>query len=149
MVRKSLAKLLSVSAFMLVSTFALQAHAQSPHFVGAPMLACSGTDLGVTFKIAGLGNDPATVVLDAASVTKRCVNPGGHIPPGLTEPIEPTVGTFEPDRNGNATGTLFLEGGDETCPGKQVLMVTFEGITLTLQNTGETLMLGNFTCPPQ
>jgi hypothetical protein len=146
MVGKSLAKLLSVGMFLGVVTFALQAHAQNPHFVGEPEARCVGTNLEVSFKIAGLGNQPATVILDAESVTKQCVNPGGNIPPGQTEEIEPVAGVFPATRRGTASGALVLEA-EGTCPGRQRLLVTFEDVTLTLQNTGETLFLGNFTCP--
>lgn len=128
------------------SLFALNAFAQSPHFVGTPKTSCSGTDLTVSFKIAGLGNDPATVQLSASSATTYCVNHGENLPPGQSEGVTPDEGTFYPNRNGQASGGLTLEA-DVSCPDKMKPVATYQDVVLTLENTGEKVELGDITCP--
>jgi hypothetical protein len=63
------------------------AWAQSVHFVGTPVCLGSSTDcdtLRCTGKIAGVGNEPVCVFIQADG---GCVNNPGHQPPGHAQSV--------------------------------------------------------------
>ncbi|WNG45202.1 hypothetical protein F0U60_14615 [Archangium minus] len=146
MIVNSLPKFLVAGAFAAVSTFALDAHAQNPHFIGEPTARCRGANLEVSFKVAGLGQGEFVTVAATGDATAQCVNRGDNIPPGQTETVSAS-GTFGPaSKSGNVVGALLLSPQAQ-CPGGQTLRVTYTDITLVLPGTGETVPLeGTFVC---
>jgi hypothetical protein len=78
--------------------------AGSPHFVTADA-SRSGNTLSVTFKEAGLGNEPQVhVVLSADAL---CINNGGKHPKAVNKESVEAAGDF-PVQNGKAEGTLSV-----------------------------------------
>src|SRR4029453_3486343 len=78
------------------------AFAGSPHFVTADATRSDNT-LTVTFKEAGLGNEPQVhVVLSADAL---CINNGGRDPKAGNKENVQAAGDF-PGQNGRAEGTL-------------------------------------------
>jgi hypothetical protein len=80
------------------------AFAGSPHFVTADA-SRSGNTLTVSFKEAGLGNEPQVhVVLSADAL---CINPGSKHPKAANKESVQAAGDF-PVQNGKAEGTLSV-----------------------------------------
>jgi hypothetical protein len=117
--------------------------ADSPHFVRGPTAALdSEGDYTVSFKEAGLGNNPITYDLTAAtaSFTWRCFNKGSNQPQG-----DPNTGGFSDlfatttliPRNGQITGSLSLvpEKGTASCQGNGLklclIAASYQGVTFT------------------
>ena len=79
---RSIRLLIIVGALVAVGALAGSAVAGSPHFVTADA-ARSGNTLSVTFKEAGLGNEPQVhVVLSADAL---CINNGGKHPKAVNK----------------------------------------------------------------
>jgi len=94
-----------VSALAIAAlVFAAAALAGSPHFVTADA-SRSGNTLTVTFKEAGLGNEPQVHVV--LSATAECINNGGKHPKAVNKESVSSEGDF-PVQNGKAEGTLTL-----------------------------------------
>jgi hypothetical protein len=109
------------------------AFAGSPHFVTADASA-SGNTLTVTFKEAGLGNEPQVhVVLSADAL---CINPGGKHPKAVNKESVEAAGDF-PVQNGKAEGTLSVTATfqPECVP---PMTVSFTNITLVDETSGAT-----------
>lgn len=115
--------------------------ADSPHFIKASA-SCSGDNLEVCFKEAGLGSNPVTISLSGtATATYQCFNNGGNHPKAgnktTVSSSETVSGTFYP-QNGQVTNCLTLSPpgpGGFTCPSGQVLVgptnVSYSNLTLT------------------
>jgi hypothetical protein len=109
------------------------AFAGSPHFVTADASA-SGNTLTVTFKEAGLGNEPQVhVVLSADAL---CINNGGKHPKAVNKESVEAAGDF-PVQNGKAEGTLSVTATfqPECVP---PMTVQFTNITLVDETSGAT-----------
>ena len=135
-----------------VAVFAIAtgiASATSPHFVYATA-AVQGTDVAVSFKEAGLGNN-VTVTEQASaliSATYGCFNGGGNHPQAANkETVTGLVtksGDFTSGKNGNITGTILLPApgpGAFACPPGQRLRlmgVTYTNASITDVTNGVT-----------
>jgi hypothetical protein len=109
------------------------AWAQSYHFVGPVTSTLVGTDVQVSWKEAGLGNNQKIdyVATADATATFHCVNNGGQCPDAANKvtvsgPVTAT-GTFTSGQNGHITASLILEPpgpGTFTCPSGQNVTLT-------------------------
>ena len=130
---------------LLTSTDAL---ASNPHFVGKLSARCSGADLLVSFRVAGLGEGEIIRVDGDGDGSLRCVtpNPNDNEAVGQAADISAS-GDFGPaSKNGNIRGTLRL-GPDEECTGQGLqLEVTYTGVFLELGNGDTAFLDGEFTC---
>ena len=83
---------------------AAPAFAGHPHFVS---VSATRTDnsLSVTFKEAGLGDEPTVNI--TVSATAECINGGGKHPKATNKQTPSTSSPFEVN-NGQASGTLTL-----------------------------------------
>ncbi|HEX6360843.1 hypothetical protein [Actinophytocola sp.] len=153
---KRLLVLLCTPLLLLVA-FALPANAQSPHFLRASA-SLSGTELTVSFKEAGLGNNAQIDYVASADATATyvCVNRGGSNPSAankttVTAPVSET-GTFTSGKNGSITASLTISPpgpGSFTCPSGQSRQLasasyTNVAITDTTNNVTEPIA-GTFT----
>jgi hypothetical protein len=150
--RSRRAILVVLAAFFALNLGTQAAFADSPHFVRASA-ALSGTQLKVSFKEAGLGdNQQITYVASADStVTYVCVNRGGSNPSAsnkttISGPVSAT-GTFSSGKNGTISQTLTLNPpgpGTFSCPNGQSLQIaqvsyTNVVITDTTNNVSESI----------
>lgn len=104
--------------------FTAAALAGKPHFIRS---SASGPDtsasLTVAFKMVALGHTVTTVVDASAEATAvyACASPGGSFPGPNNSEVSALVsesGEFTSERNGQATGELFLNPPPSTfqCP---------------------------------
>lgn len=126
--------------FLLAVTllaFAAPALAQNPHFLpGSPTFEVVGNQVRAFGSIAGVGNQPLTVVLTAqGTATVVCTNPGGNVAPGQTQQvtlqgeqrnIHPEHGRANFDV---ATGDLGKPPAD-ACPNRK-WKASFQDVTFT------------------
>jgi hypothetical protein len=115
--------------------------AESPHFIRAGA-SCSGNNLKVCFKEAGLDGNPVTIRLQATgTATYQCFNNGGNHPKAgnktTVSSIQVASGTFYP-QNGQVTNCLTIAPpgpGGFTCPPGQNLVgptnVSYSNLSLT------------------
>lgn len=135
---------LIITLFALLALASLSlwiALADSPHFIKASA-SCSGDNIEVCFKEAGLGSNPVTISLSGtATATYQCFNNGGNHPKAgnktTVSAAEAVSGTFYP-QNGQVTNCLSLTPpgpGTFTCPSGQVLVgptnVSYSNLSLT------------------
>jgi hypothetical protein len=109
------------------------AFAGSPHFVTADASA-SGNTLTVSFKEAGLGNEPQVHIV--LSATALCINGGGKHPKAVNKESVSAAGDF-PVQNGKAEGTLSVTAvfqPDCSPP----MTVQFTDVTLVDETSGAT-----------
>ena len=90
-----------VGAIAAVSAVAF---AGSPHFVTADA-SRAGNTLSVSFKEAGLGNEPQVHIV--LSATALCINNGGKHPKAVNKTSVSAADDF-PVQNGKAEGTLSV-----------------------------------------
>jgi hypothetical protein len=90
-----------VGAIAAISTVA---YAGSPHFVTADATRTDNT-LTVTFKEAGLGNEPQVHIV--LSATALCINNGGKHPKAVNKASVSAADDF-PVQNGKAEGSLSV-----------------------------------------
>ena len=120
---------LAFLTLLAVASFSLWiALADSPHFIKASA-NCTGANLNVSFKEAGLGSNPVTITLSGtATATYQCFNNGGKHPRAANKTTvsgsQSVTGVFYP-QNGQVTNTLSLSPpgpGDFSCPSGQTLV---------------------------
>jgi hypothetical protein len=114
----------SVIAWAVALMTATAAFAASPHFIRATA-TLSGTNLVVSWKEAGLGDNQliAYVASADATATYVCVNRGGSNPSAqnkttVSGPVSAS-GTFSSDKNGQITASLTIlppGPGSFSCP---------------------------------
>jgi hypothetical protein len=93
-----------------------------------------GDSLVVSFKEAGLGNEPQVQV--EVSATAACVNPGSNKPKAANKQTVSAEGTF-PVQNGKAEGTLTLSPVFQpSC--SPPMTVEFSNVTITDLTSGIT-----------
>jgi hypothetical protein len=149
--------IIAVLSLMALALAAVPALAQNEHFVRASA-ALSGTNLVVSFKEAGLG-DNVTITETAsatATATYVCVNRGGGNPSAankttITAPVSAS-GEFTSGKNDQITGTLTLSPpgpGSFTCPtgqSRELASVTYTNVAITDTTNGITQPIaGTFT----
>jgi hypothetical protein len=127
---KRLFALLCAPLLVLVA-LATPASAESPHFVRASA-SLSGTNLNVSFKEAGLGDNQLISYAATADATATyvCVNRGGANPSAsnkttVSGPVIAT-GSFNSGKNGTISQTLTLSppsAGSFSCPSGQTLAI--------------------------
>ena len=84
-----------ISLLLLLGAMAPAAFAQNPHFISGPTCVDIGTQVRCSGKIAGLGEGPVTLVIDAVGVaTVECANPAGNVAPGQETTVQ-SGGTFD------------------------------------------------------
>jgi hypothetical protein len=123
-------RVLTILAFtaVLAALAVPVALAISPHFVGTPTATRSGDVLTVSFKVAGLGNDPVTATLTADA---QCWNRGGQAPRAENKGALLASGTFTADKNGNLVASL--SGSAQTDPVCSPPMeLRYANVTLTV-----------------
>jgi hypothetical protein len=109
------------------------AFAGNPHFVTADATRTDNT-LTVTFKEAGLGNEPQVHVV--LSATALCINNGGKHPKAVNKASVSAAGDF-PVQNGKAEGTLSVTATFQPdC--SPPMTVVFTNVTLTDETSGAT-----------
>src|SRR5882762_7989052 len=121
-----------VGILLLSATMVAAAH---PHFISGPTFTASNGALSATAKIAGLGNQDVTVVLEATGVT-TCRNRGGNVPPGQTETVSGQVSNLRPE-NGQVTFTVMTASVSNPCPDHMVPNTVFTSATLTVIQGGQ------------
>lgn len=143
----------------LLLTASGAAFGANPHFIKGPTVedkTISGDTaaLTISFKAAGLGNEPVNVFLTASNaiIDTECTNRGGNTPPGQAETgaIEGPTQTIQ-SRNGQITATSTLSATvtaeQAGCPDKMQPAITsalFEDVTLHIQNAaGEDILTAN------
>ncbi len=105
----------------------------NPHFVTADATRSDNT-LTVTFKEAGLGNEPQVHVV--LSATALCINNGGKHPKAVNKASVSAAGDF-PVQNGKAEGTLSVTATFQPdC--SPPMTVAFTNVTLTDETSGAT-----------
>jgi hypothetical protein len=97
---------------MVTALAAVPALAANTHFIGTPTFRDLGTQLQVTGKIAGIGNEPFRLVVSAEGIASvECFNPaqtrkesGGPVPGQSQElTLTGTSPVLQADKNGNFT----------------------------------------------
>jgi hypothetical protein len=107
------------------------AFAGNPHFVTADA-SRSGNTLSVTFKEAGLGNEPQVHVV--LSATALCINGGGKHPKAVNKESVSAADDF-PVQNGKAEGTLSVTATFQPdC--SPPMTVAFTDVTLVDETSG-------------
>ena len=124
--------LLVLSAALATCAVAVPvAIAGSPHFVTADATR-TGNTLSVSFKEAGLGNEPQVHVV--LSATANCINPGGNKPKAANKESVNAAGDF-PVQNGKAEGTLSVTASFQPdC--SPPMSVTFTDVRLVDETSG-------------
>jgi hypothetical protein len=87
-----------------IAALSAVAYAGSPHFVTADATRTDNT-LTVTFKEAGLGNEPQVHIV--LSATALCINNGGKHPKAVNKESVSAADDF-PVQNGKAEGSLSV-----------------------------------------
>jgi hypothetical protein len=120
--------------FLLIVTAlalsALNVQAGSPHFIRQPKVTLTDDgELCVTFKEAGLGNQPITYTLTIGTTlfTFQCFTKSGNEPQGDPNGqsfSNQTASTTIQPHNGRITSTLCLspEQGDADCQGNGLVL---------------------------
>jgi hypothetical protein len=144
--------IIAVLSLMALAIAAVPALAQNPHFVGSLVGRDAGTQLRVSGKIAGLGNEPVNVVVEAEGIAEvQCQNPGGNIAPGQDTEVDVSgqSGPITP-RNGQITFNVLTAtptvSGAEACPNAKwtaiVTDVEFTSATVTVFDLAGNVLLG-------
>jgi hypothetical protein len=116
-----------------VAAVSAVAFAGSPHFVTADA-SRSGNTLTVTFKEAGLGNEPQVHIVLGA--TALCINNGGKHPKAVNKTSVSAADDF-PVQNGKAEGTLSVTATFQPdC--SPPMTVAFTDVSLTDETSGAT-----------
>jgi hypothetical protein len=116
-----------------IAAISAVAFAGNPHFVTADATRSDNT-LTVTFKEAGLGNEPQVHVV--LSATALCINNGGKHPKAVNKTSVNAAGDF-PVQNGKAEGTLSVTATFQPdC--SPPMTVSFTNVTLTDETSGVT-----------
>jgi len=132
----------TVLTWAVVLMTATAAFAQNPHFIRASA-RLSGTNLVVSWKEAGLGNNQLITYVASADATATyvCVNRGGANPSAqnkttVSGPVSAT-GTFSSGQNGQITQSLTIlppGPGSFTCPpgqSRELAQVTYTNVVIT------------------
>jgi hypothetical protein len=128
----------------------------SAHFIKGPTGSVDSKtgDYTVTFKEAGLGNNPVTYIISAGTedFTFQCFTKNGNTPQGAPNGIsfsnDSSQTTLTP-RNGQITGSLSLipDQGSASCQGKGLHLcltaVDYEDVTFTDVTDGVVANLGS------
>jgi hypothetical protein len=135
-----------LAGFLVAATPAL---AVSPHFISASA-NLSGTNLNVSFKESGLGNNALITYTASADATATyvCVNKGGGNPSAsnkttVSGPVSQT-GTFNSGKNGTISQTLTISPpgpGSFSCPSgqsRQIAQVSYTNAAITDTTNGVT-----------
>ena len=139
--------IIAVLSLMVTALAAVPALAVNPHFISAGA-ALSGSNLVVSFKEAGLGNNQTINYTASADATATyvCVNTGGANPSArnkttVSGPVSAS-GTFSSDKNGNISQSLTLmppSSGTFSCPTGQSLelaSVSYTNVAITDTTNG-------------
>jgi hypothetical protein len=128
-----------VGAVLGASLMSTPAWAGSPHFVDDKATATvDGDTVTVTFKEAGLGDEPQVHVVLTADAA--CINPGGNHPQAGNKESFNAAGDF-PVQNGKAEGSLSVTAVFQpSC--SPPMSVAWSNIVLTDETSGITLVLG-------
>jgi hypothetical protein len=133
------------------------AFAQNAHFISANA-SLSGTNVVVSWKEAGLGNNQNITYTTSANATETvvCVNGGGANPSAsnkttISGPVSAS-GTFNSGKNGSITGSLTLSPptipSSFSCPKGQkeaTASVSYTGVTLADTTNSISVSLGDFS----
>ena len=144
--------MIAVLSLIVAALAAVPALAQNPHFVGQLVGRDAGTQLQVSGKVAGLGNEPVNVLVEAEGIAEvQCRNPGGNIAPGQDTEVD-VVGQSGPiqPRHGQITFSVLTAtptvSGAEACPNPQwtaeVTDVRFTSATVTVFDLAGNILVG-------
>jgi len=116
------------------------AMAGSPHFVDDKVqLTQDGDTLTVTFKEAGLGDEPQVHVVLTADAA--CINPGDNHPKAANKETVTAEGDF-PVQNGHAEGSLSVTAVfDPSSPCPDPMTIVYSNIVLTDETSGISVSL--------
>ena len=124
-----------VAVFVVLVGGVSPAFAGSPHFVGTPQASVDGSELTVSGKVAGLGDEEQIHVEVTADA--ECVNRGGHNPSAGNKESFGAGGDF-PVQNGKALFSVTVVANfDPPCsPPMSVvwsnIVVTADGLVAEL-----------------
>src|SRR5256885_2146122 len=121
--RRSSVSLSMLCALLVLTTTVGVAFAANAHFISASAKR-QGTNLSVSFKIAGLGDTQTISVTASAKATAEyaCINKGGKNPSAANKhQLSANVsvsGNFTSGKNGSVSGTLTITPPphDLNCP---------------------------------
>jgi hypothetical protein len=129
--------LLATTATLFTLTSGV-AHAGSPHFVDSTVTSSqTGDTLTVTFKEAGLGDEPQVHVILTADAA--CINPGDNHPKAGNKESVNAEGLF-PVQNGKTEGSLTVTATFQP-PCSPPMTVAYSNVTLTDVTSGITTSL--------
>jgi len=132
----------SAAMTMVVGGFAAStSFAQgSPHWMhGSPQYSIDNNAVEASGVIAGVGNQDATINLEAHA-TVTCVNHGGNTPPPF-QSVTTAEETVSAGKNGKLSFTVITAPVDaSSCHGNMQPQVTFTSATLTVTIGGEPVL---------
>jgi hypothetical protein len=140
-------------SLLIVAMLSVALAAQSVHFVRGPVISDLGTTLGVSGKLAGLGQGDVTILVNASGVADvECTNPAGNVAPGQDTTISSSGSvTYPSPKNGNlvfSVATVVPSIPSSACPNNQwtadALDVDFSGGTITVIQGGQTVLQQGF-----
>jgi hypothetical protein len=137
-----LARFFALLAALIIggTVLASPAMAGSAHFVDDKVQATqSGDTLTVTFKEAGLGDEPQVHVVLTADAA--CINPGDNHPKAANKEAVTAAGDF-PVQNGRVDGSLSVTAvfaPSSPCPDPMVIM--YSNVVLTDVTNGISVTL--------
>ena len=127
--------------------------AANPHFNSASARR-SGTNLTVSFKISGLGDNQTITVTASAKATAeyQCINNGGKNPSAANkQQVSANVsvsGDFTSGKNGSVNGTLTITPPPATLvcpPGQHLVLVSVKYENVKVSGGGDTASIsGSF-----
>ncbi|HRI64599.1 MAG TPA: hypothetical protein PK156_10170 [Polyangium sp.] len=114
-------------------------------FAEPPRVVCAGSQLVVSYVIAGLGNRLNVDVFTSADVTLECVRAGRRISEETQRMTTPA--THPVNSRGEASGSIFFRPFNP-CTGSDRLVVTYRGIAIEAGNQEIiSVVPGSLVCP--
>jgi hypothetical protein len=143
-----LARLAAASAALTVAVGALTAStsfaAPTPKFVKGPTYTQNGNALTAAGHAVGMGGQRVTVTL-VAHADYGCMNPAGHIVPGLHGTASGSA-DYPAAHNGSVNFSVTTGSLETNCPGPMtVVNVDFTDATLTISDSSGITILSNTT----
>jgi hypothetical protein len=141
-------KIATLSGIMTLAMAAAvsTAIADNPHFVGNTVCSATSESLTVSGKLAGLGDNQGITIVVEASATTRCLNRGGHFPPGQTRTVSGSE-ELETERNGSVSFSVTTDAVANSCPRPMIPETTFANVKLTvLDENGNRLFQASVSC---
>jgi hypothetical protein len=150
--------ILTLTMIALASFVAVNARAQSPHYIKGPTGSLNNPQYCVSFKEAGLGSTPVTYTITTGAgtcFTYQCFTKSNNTPQGDPNSVsgsgQTTDFTITP-HNGQINTTVCigpapLPQGNVGCQGKglelRLIGVSYQNVTISDTGTGQTFNLAS------